>query len=184
MQPGQALVHQSAKLAGRSVAGDFSLSCALPASSWPRGSAGSLALSTWPPWDPGPCAAGPALPGTSSPKGNGVQPPTSVANSRVKSALELACLSDWVLPSALRAACSSHIWILDIGLRFVVSFGPGNPSSYCDSGNLEASLPLLGFCPISLLSTFPSGKTPVRIFKVPASPGLGFLALAAFTARL
>ena len=48
----------------------------------------------------------------------------------------------------------------------------GHPSYCSDSRNLEASLPLLWFCPIFLLSTFHYGKTPERIFKVPASPGL------------
>ena len=54
-----------------------------------------------------------------------------------------------------------------------------HPSSYSDSRNLEASLPLLGFCPISLLSRVKL----VQIFKVPASPGLGFPALGSLAAR-
>ena len=36
---------------------------------------------------------------------------------------------------------------------------PRHPSSYNHSRNLKPSLPLLQLCPISLLSTFPSGKT-------------------------
>ena len=49
--------------------------------------------------------------------------------------------------------------------------------SISDSEKLEAS-------PISLLSTFPSGKNPVWIFKVPASPWLGFPVLEAFATCL
>lgn len=60
----------------------------------------------------------------------------------------------------------------------------GHPSSYSDSGHLEASLPLLQFCPIFLLSTFLSGKTQAQIFKVLASPGLGFRAPEAFVSPL
>ena len=58
---------------------------------------------------------------------------------------------------------------------------PGRPSSYSVSRDLDASLPLLQFCPISLLSTFKSGKAQAWIFKVLTSPGLGFCALEAFT---
>ena len=61
---------------------------------------------------------------------------------------------------------------------------PGCPSSNSDSGNLEASLPLLRLCLISLLSTFPSRKNPVWIFKVSTSPGLGFPVPEALAAPL
>ena len=53
----------------------------------------------------------------------------------------------------------------------------GHLYSYCVSGNIEASLHLLQFCPISLLSTFQSGKTQAWIFNVLACSGLSFLAL-------
>ena len=55
----------------------FSLSCALLASACPRRNAGSLALSAWVPWDPWPCAAGPAFPRAAAPKGNWAPPPLS-----------------------------------------------------------------------------------------------------------
>ena len=51
------------------------------------------------------------------------------------------------------------------------------PLLFSDPRYLEAPMPLLRFCPGSLLSTFLSGKNPVRIFKVPASPGQGSPAL-------
>ena len=44
-----------------------------------QGNAGSLAFSTWAPQDPWPWAIRPPLPGTTSPKGNGVQPPPAGA---------------------------------------------------------------------------------------------------------
>ena len=59
---------------------------------------------------------------------------------------------------------------------------PGCTSSISDSRKLEAPLPILRSCQISLLSTFPSRKNPVQIFKVPASPGLSFPVLEAFAA--
>ena len=72
----------------------------------------------------------------------------------------------------------------DIEPWFAMGFPPRRPPSYSDSKNLEASLRLLGFCPILLLSTFLSGKTLVWIFKVPVSPGLSFPAPEAFAAPL
>ena len=48
-----------------------------------------------------------------------------------------------------------------------------------DLGRPEESPPLQKFCLISLLSAFPSWKNLVWIFKVPASPGLGFPVLEA-----
>ena len=87
-----------------------------------------LALSTWAPWDLRPCAAGTVL----------------LPNRQAA-------------PKCPRAAGLQPF--TEIPPRFVVSFSPGRPSSNSDSGNLEASLPApLQFCPISLLSTFPSEK--------------------------
>ena len=60
---------------------------------------------------------------------------------------------------------------------------PRCTSSVGDSEILEAPLPLLKFHPSSWLSTFQSGKNTVRIFKVPASPGLGFPFPEALAAR-
>ena len=60
---------------------------------------------------------------------------------------------------------------------------PGGTFSISDSGKLEASLPLLRFCLISLLSTFLSGENLVWIFIVlAASPGLDFPVQEAFFA--
>ena len=65
----------------------------------------------------------------------------------------------------------------------VLHSSPGCTSSISDPGNLEAPLPLLWFCWVSLLSAFPSGKNLVWIFKVPDSPGLGFPVVQSFTAQ-
>ena len=56
----------------------------------------------------------------------------------------------------------------------VGALSPGHTSFASDLGRLEAPLPLLWFCPSSLLSDFPSRKNPVQISKVPGSLGLGF----------
>ena len=88
--------------------------------------------------------------------------------------------SDWSrLPNRLASPkcpggqrLSGPLPILDRRVRWALPL-PG-PSSYSDSGHLEASLSLLQFCVISLLSTFLSRQTSARIFKVPVSPGLGF----------
>ena len=61
---------------------------------------------------------------------------------------------------------------------------PYTTSSISDSRRLEVSLPILRFCPVSLLSTFPLGKKPVQIFKVPAYPGLGSPVLEALATLL
>ena len=50
---------------------------------------------------------------------------------------------------------------------------PWRTLSPSDPGNLEAPLPLLWCCSISLLSAFSLGKNPVRVSEVPASLGLG-----------
>lgn len=87
--------------------------------------------------------------------------------------LEPTCLMDWLLPNALEGcgtpALYRHLTVV-CGEVF-----PRRPSFYSDFRNLEASVPLLGFCLISLLSTFLSGKKLARIFIVPTSPGLVFL---------
>ena len=57
---------------------------------------------------------------------------------------------------------------------------PQHTSSVSDPGRVEAPLPLLRFCLVSLLSMFPSGKNLVRIFKVPPSLGLGFSCAGGF----
>ena len=88
--------------------------------------------------------------------------------------------STWSRPPNPRASpkcpggqrLSGPLPILDGSVRWAPPL-PG-PSSYSDSGRREASLPLLQFCAISLLSTFLSRKTSPRIFKVPVSPGSGF----------
>ena len=61
---------------------------------------------------------------------------------------------------------------------------PRDTSSVSDPGNLGASLPLLWFCPGSLLSAFPSGKNLVQIFQIPASPGRDFPVLEALAPPL
>ena len=58
---------------------------------------------------------------------------------------------------------------------------PKHASSYNDSQNLEASLPLLQFCSVFLF-LFPEGK--VLIFKVPTCPELSSYAPEAFTTSL
>ena len=68
----------------------------------------------------------------------------------------------------------------NMGPQFAVSFPLSAPPLNIPSRNVEASLPLLRFCRISLLTTFLSGKTPAWIFKIPTSPGLGFRILEAF----
>ena len=70
-----------------------------------------------------------------------------------------------------------------IGPQFVVCFHLGaHPIS--DSRKLKAPTAPPMILPDFLLSTFPSGKNPVRIFKVPTSPGLGFPVPEAFTVQL
>ena len=99
------------------------------------GALGSGALCHWT------CALG-----TASPKRMALPPPSGAIH-----------LTSWFLPDALISALALYVtW-------FALSF-PGCPSSYSDSRNLEASLPLLQLCPISLLSTFLTGKTPAQIF--------------------
>ena len=63
-----------------------------------------------------------------------------------------------------------------------VGYSPRAPSSVSDLGTWRLhchSLPWLSLS--SLLSTFPSRKNPMQIFKVPPSLGLGFPILEAFT---
>ena len=120
---------------------------------------------------PGSCAAGPVLPGL-----------PLLQRIGLSHLCEPAGLPDWLVPNALEGFSSPALY------RYcpVVcgELSPGRPYSSCDSRNLEASLPLLGFCLISMLSYFPSGKTPAWIFKDPASRVLGFPVLEAFAAPL
>ena len=59
-------------------------------------------------------------------------------------------LPPWLLPNALQAALQLFTGTYP---QVLVRFPPWCTSSLSDSGKLEASLPLLQFCPISLLST-------------------------------
>ena len=102
--------------------------------------------------------------------------------SRVKGAPAPARITSQLLPNAPEG-CSIPALYHNLTEICNEPF-PGCPYSYCVSSNIEASLPLLVFCPISLLSTFQSGKTQLWIFKVPTWPGLSFCALTAFTAWL
>ena len=121
---------------------------------------------------PGPCAAGPTLPGPASPEENRVQPS------------HLGRLPYLTGFSQMRGRAAALQPFPDMPLRFVVSFPPGCPSSYSDPRNLEASLPLPRIGLISWLSAFPSGKTQAQLIKSPACPGLGFRAPGATTALL
>ena len=154
---------------GCPAAGESLLSCALPTSSCPGGSALSWAVS------PGAlgfgvCAAGIVLPGLRLLKAAGHSPLRSEP---------LPDLPASPLGRTRHALQSFPRSILGCGTLYL-----GGTSSVSDSGRLEAPLPLLWFCPSSLLSTFPSWKNPVWIFKVPASPGLGFPVPEAFTPGL
>ena len=100
-----------------------------------------------------------------APEGSRVQTPLS----------RVTRLTDWLLPEA-RLVHASALYRDPFTVCGVLSFG--RTSSISDSGKLEPSLPLLRFCPISL-RTFPSGKNPVRIFKIPVSQRLGFPILEA-----
>ena len=95
---------------------------------------------------------------------------------------EPAHLTNWLLPNALEGCSAPALYQYWTSVYDELS--PRHPSSFSDSGNLEASLPLLQFCPISLLSTFPSEKTLVWIFKVHTSSGLGFCSPEACAALL
>ena len=133
---------------------------------------GRIAGFAWVPWVSRVLCCWTCAPGAASPAENRAQPPLSGARPP----------TDWLVPNAPEGFSSPALY------RYcpVVcgELSPGRPYSSCDSRNLEASLPLLGFCLISMLSYFPSGKTPTWIFKDPASPVLGFPVLEAFPAPL
>ena len=116
----------------------------------------------------GACAAGIRLPGLCLPK---------VAGHRLFFLDPLP--AHLASPEALLGACSSPLPRSAFSVWCALS--RGSTSSISDSGTLVAPLPLLQFCPISLLSTFQSGKNSAQIFKIPASPGLGSPVLEAFT---
>ena len=102
--------------------------------------------------------------------------------SRVKGAPAPARITSQLLPNAPEG-CSIPALYHNLTEICNEPF-PGCPYSYCVSSNIEASLPLLVFCPISLLSTFQSGKTQLWIFKVPTWPGLSFCARACLSLAL
>ena len=116
------------------------------------------------PWDPGACAAGWCLRGA-APQGSRALPPPPRAAARAAPEA-----SQGAAPALYRAG-PHGVW-RDL---------PQGTSSVSDPGKWEAPLPLLRFCPSSLVRAFLSRKNPVKIFKVPASPGLGFTVLEAFT---
>ena len=129
------------------------------------------AVSTWSPGTWGPVLLGTVLPATVSPAGNRAQPPPPRGGP----------------PNpVVSLKCPRGLWCSALyGCQTTVcSAFPPDALLLCDSQNLEASLPFLRFCPISLLSTFPTEKIPAWIFKVPTSPGLGFHAPEAFTPLL
>ena len=150
---------------GCPAAGVSSLSCAPLTSACPRGKRRILGCVPLVPWDQGPallelCSQ------SAAPKAAGCSPLHSEPPSEL---LPRPC--QWrssPLPS----------WTP----RCVACSPPVHPSSVSDPGRLEAPLPLLQFCLSSLQSAFLSGKNPVAICKVPASPGLGFPVLEAFAA--
>ena len=97
-------------------------------------------------------SAGIALPGLRLPKAAGRSPSPRSPSTRSPSTRRSSPLRGWA--------------------HGVQRAGPGHPSSLSDAGTLEAPLPFLRFCPISLRSTFHLRR--IRCgFKVPASPGLG-----------
>ena len=145
---------------GALMARVFSLTCALPAFACPWGSAGSWTVSPSS-LGSGACAAGIMLPGSQLLKAAGCS----------------ACLTSRLLLEALLGMLQPFT---ELGPQSVAHSPPGR-TSVSDSGRMEAPLALLQFCPSSLLSTFLSGKNLAQIFKVPASPGLGFPILEAFT---
>ena len=153
-------------------AGASSLCCALPDSACPSGSAGLPALSAWAPWDRGPVLLEP---------GSQV-PPLPKRKGHSHLCLAPAGLTNWLLTNAPEGFGPPGLY--RYGTSVCSELSPRRTFSNRNSGNLEASLPLLGFCPISLLSTFPSGKNPGQIFKVPTSPGLSFPVLEALAAPL
>lgn len=156
------------------MAGGFLLSCALFASSCPRGNGGQLALSALASLDSWPSTDGPMLLGDLPlPKGMEDIHLNLLPGSRVKAAPEPPHIISWLLPNALEV-CGSLALYQDCTV-ICSELSPRHSSSYSDSRNLDASLPLLRFCLISLLSTFPSGKTQVRIFKVPTCLGWAFI---------
>ena len=136
------------------LAGESSLSCALPTSANPGVSAGSWAVSARRPGIP--CAAGIAA-GPRLLKAAGRSPlrqeprlSFSRGPSGGAAALPRACRCVQALPRA-------HLPHLPVGAP----------------GGLEAPPPLLRFCPVSLLSALLSRKNPVPSFRLPASPGPG-----------
>ena len=147
----------------RLVAGESSLSWALLVTACPAGSAGLPALSTWVPWDPGPCASRPVLPETAFPKENGVQTPPSGFGPHNRPAPPKYLGGLW------------HSSFLLYPTTVCGEFPPGRPLSYSDGGNLEASLALLQFCPISLQALFHQGKLQCRFLKFLLLQGSAFL---------
>ena len=88
-------------------------------------------------------------------------------------------------PRLLPEAPPGMLWPFTELVRGVWGALPGRTSPVSDPGSLEAPLPLLRSCPISLLSTFCPGRIQCgfKIFEVPASQGLGFPVLEALLAR-
>ena len=86
------------QFAGCPAAGEFSISCALPTSTYPRRNEGLPALSTSASSVPGPCAAGPMLPRTASSEGNRGQPPPSVAGLYCKVCSRAGLHTWWASP--------------------------------------------------------------------------------------
>ena len=169
---GPAWVHWSAQLVGCPVAGEFSLSCALPTSICPRGNAEPPALSIWGSWVLVLCAAGIVLLGPVAPEGNRAQPPLSRDGP-----------SNWLASLKNPESCALQLF-MEIGPWFEVCFPRGTLPLTVILGIWRLHCPLLRFYPISLLSTFPSGKNLAQIFKVPASSGMGFPVLEAFASPL
>ena len=102
--------------------------------------------------------------------------------SRVKGSSRAGPCNCWLFPNAPEDYGAPALYLYQTEVCCELSLGL--PSSYYSFRNLEASLPLLGLCPISLLSTFCQGKTQVRTFKDLACPGLGFHTSEAFEAPL
>ena len=156
--------------------------CALPTSAWSRGIRGKPDFLPWRPRMEGTEPLDPWSQGSPPLKGTEDSHLCLLPGSSVKAALELACVTNVLSPNAPECCCAPALY--QYWTQICGELSPGYPSSYSDSGNLDASLPLLQFWPISLLSTYLSGKTQAQIFKVLASPGLAFCVLEAFTTLL
>ena len=141
---------------GHRATGVSLLSCALPASVFPGGTQ-DPGLCPPGPWDPRPVLL------ELRSRGGGPRRQQGTAPS-----IQSCCLSFSRGPTGRTPA------LYQAQYEVCGALSPGHTSSVSDLGNLEAPLPLLRFCPSSLLNAFPSGKNLVRIFKVLASPGLGF----------